>query len=150
MMPQAAGLALGAATRRAGIVVAVAKIEVKGRFARRPSPAGRATYVPAAGGRQWIDVAGWMAGDLPDTLQDPCFVPPQEAGDRWRLTHVHGTGEFVAAGVVLFEPAPTLLGPLTAPFALKAGERRAARVLLSLLRLPGGARLLRAWHARRG
>ncbi len=149
-MPQAGGPALGVAACRAGIVGAVARIEVKGRFERRPSPAGRATYVPAGGGTQWIDVAGWLAGDLPETLQDPCFVPPQEEGGRWQLTHAGGAGEFVAAGVVLFESAPRILQPLAAPFALKPGERRAARVLLAMLRLPGGARLLRAWHARRG
>ncbi len=45
---------------------------------------------------------------------------------------------------------PSLFRELHRPFALGAGERVAARCLLALLRLPGGARLLRAWHARRG
>jgi hypothetical protein len=44
---------------------------------------------------------------------------------------------------------PDLYAELHRPFELRAGERMAARVLLALLRLPGGARLLRAWHAKR-
>jgi hypothetical protein len=48
------------------------------------------------------------------------------------------------------ETRPSLFEELHRPFALGAGERLAARGLLALLRLPGGAKLLRAWHARRG
>jgi hypothetical protein len=35
-------------------------------------------------------------------------------------------------------------------FALSRADRLAVRVLLGLLRLPGGSRLLRLWHSRRG
>jgi len=42
-----------------------------------------------------------------------------------------------------------LFAELHRPFALGRGERLAARALLVLLRLPGGAGLLRRWHARR-
>ena len=45
---------------------------------------------------------------------------------------------------------PELYAELHRPFALGRGERLAARVLLALLRLPGGAGLLRRWHANRG
>ena len=45
---------------------------------------------------------------------------------------------------------PDLYADLHRPFALGRGERLAVRVLLALLRLPGGAGLLRRWHARRG
>jgi hypothetical protein len=45
---------------------------------------------------------------------------------------------------------PELFATLHQPFALGRGERMAARVLLALLRLPGGASLLLRWHARRG
>jgi hypothetical protein len=48
------------------------------------------------------------------------------------------------------EMRPSLFAELHRPFALRAGEKLAARCLLALLRLPGGAKLLRAWHARRG
>ena len=44
---------------------------------------------------------------------------------------------------------PDLYAELHRPFALSRGERLAARILLALLRLPGGAGLLRRWHARR-
>jgi hypothetical protein len=44
---------------------------------------------------------------------------------------------------------PDLYAELHRPFALGRGERLAARVLFALLRLPGGARLLRRWHANR-
>jgi hypothetical protein len=57
---------------------------------------------------------------------------------------VHG-----ARGVDRISMRPSLYRDLHEPFALKAGERLAARCLLALLRLPGGAKLLRAWHARR-
>jgi hypothetical protein len=127
----------------------VARIEAKGRFDRQVSAPGRAIFLAADGSGRWVEVAGWLAGDLPESLQDPCFEPPEGDGSRWRLALGPVAFEFVAAGVALIEPAPRLLEPLGAPFALKAGERRAARVLLALLRLPGGPRLLRAWHARR-
>ncbi len=45
---------------------------------------------------------------------------------------------------------PELFAKLHRPFALGRGERLAARFLLALLRLPGGAGLLRRWHTRRG
>jgi hypothetical protein len=44
---------------------------------------------------------------------------------------------------------PDLFQELHQPFALSRGERLAVRVLLLLLRLPGGAVLLRRWHAGR-
>ena len=55
-----------------------------------------------------------------------------------------------AHGVDRIEMRPSLFDGLHRPFALGPGERIAARCLLALLRLPGGAKLLRAWHARRG
>ena len=45
---------------------------------------------------------------------------------------------------------PSLFFALHRPFTLGRGERIAARFLLALLRLPGGTKLLLAWHARRG
>ena len=47
------------------------------------------------------------------------------------------------------EPHPELYAPILARFAPTPAERRVALLLLSLLRLPGVTRLLRAWHARR-
>ena len=53
-------------------------------------------------------------------------------------------------GTDRFTMRPSLLDGLHRPFRLGRGERMVARCLLALLRLPGGTRLLRAWHARRG
>ena len=47
------------------------------------------------------------------------------------------------------EPHPELYAELLARFAPTPAERRVAFLLLALLRVPGVARLLRAWHARR-
>jgi hypothetical protein len=44
---------------------------------------------------------------------------------------------------------PDLYAELHRPFSLGRGERLVARILLALLRLPGGAGVLRRWHARR-
>jgi hypothetical protein len=149
MMPDAAGPARAVPAARAGIVRAVTNIEAKGRFRRLPSPAGRVLYGADPPATSWIDVSGWVGGDLPAVLEDPRFGAEGAGSGRWRLEQAGGGVDFLAAGVTLFEPRPELLAPLGAPFALKPGERRAARLLLALLRVPGGARLLRAWHARR-
>jgi hypothetical protein len=148
-MPHPGPRVQGGGIGRAAIVRVVAKIEAKGRFERQPSAAGRAVFASAEPGGPWIDVTGWVAGDLPDALLDPAFDAQGAAPGRWQLHQAGEVAEIVAAGVTLIEPRPRLLNTLGAPFALKPAERRAARVLLALLRLPGGPRLLRAWHARR-
>lgn len=53
------------------------------------------------------------------------------------------------SGCQVLEAAPALLEPLVQPFALGPLSRRIALILLTLLRLPGGSALLRAWHERR-
>jgi hypothetical protein len=70
-----------------------------------------------------------------------------------RRTEPNGDAELVVHGARTVDHValrPSLFHELHRPFALGAGERIAMRGLLVLLRLPGGARLLRAWHARRG
>jgi len=47
------------------------------------------------------------------------------------------------------EPHPELYAAILARFAPTPLERRVALTLLALLRVPGVARLLRAWHALR-
>lgn len=67
-------------------------------------------------------------------------------------TEANGDAELVVHGARAVDRIalrPSLFHELHRPFALGAGERLAARWLLALLRLPGGAKLLRAWHARR-
>ena len=81
---------------------------------------------------------------------------PERSGSATRIVlHAVGNGDadlevHGAQSVDHIELRPSLFSDLHRPFALGAGERFAARCLLALLRLPGGAKLLRAWHARRG
>ena len=70
-----------------------------------------------------------------------------------RRTEPNGDAELVVQGARTVDHValrPSLFRELHRPFALGGGERIAVRGLLALLRLPGGAKLLRAWHARRG
>jgi hypothetical protein len=48
------------------------------------------------------------------------------------------------------EPRAGLFDAQLSRFQPSPGERRTGRWLLRLLRLPGSATLIRAWHARRG
>ena len=71
------------------------------------------------------------------------------AASSWNLACAEGSFAFEARAVEHQEPRPELFDALLAPHALKPRERLAARCLLWLMRWPGGAGLLRAWHARR-
>ena len=81
---------------------------------------------------------------LPDRSGSATRVVLHVVGKRDADLEVHG-----AQAVDRIELRPSLFDDLHRPFELGAGERLAARCLLALLRLPGGAKLLRAWHARR-
>lgn len=70
-------------------------------------------------------------------------------GGRWLLRCCEGTFEFGARGVQHLEQRPSLYEPMHRPFALSRVDRLAIRLLLALLRMPGGTRLLRHWHSRR-
>jgi hypothetical protein len=126
-------------------------ITAHGRFARDPGAAtpGQQVFRASSGG-DCVVVAGWRQGELPEELVDPRFE--RQGGlraDGWSLATAGSSFEFEATEVTLLEPRPQLLAPLVAPFSLRPRDRRVLRVLLWLLRLPGGARVLRAWHARR-
>ncbi len=84
----------------------------------------------------------------PTRVHDP-RVEPTGPG-RWRLSCREGEFELRAAGLEWLDPRPQLFQELLAGHALRTRDRVVARGLLLLLGLPGGARLLRAWHARRG
>jgi hypothetical protein len=99
---------------------------------------------PAAG---FVVVSGYDGPALPSRLVAAVLEP---VGPRaWRLSTDEGAVEFRARGMEVLAPQPALFDKLLAPFALKPRDRRLVRVLLKLLRLPGGAWLLRRWHARR-
>jgi hypothetical protein len=61
----------------------------------------------------------------------------------------HLTMQTDASAELRIEERPDLFDELHRPFALGRSERLVARLLLALLRLPGGAGLLRRWHAGR-
>jgi hypothetical protein len=98
-------------------------------------------------GADLVVVAGYRGAEPPETLTE---ARVEALGtDSWRLSSREGSVEFTARAVDAIEVRPGLFRELHRPFALSAPDRLAARVLLALLRLPGGARLLRRWHANR-
>ena len=102
--------------------------------------------------RRTLVVARYEGPELPATLTGPAVESIGEAGrmpPTWRITSAEGRYEFRAQAVELLEECPTLYEPLHRSFRLSGADRLAVRVLLWLLRLPGGAALLRRWHAHR-
>lgn len=98
----------------------------------------------------WLVISGFQGPELPAQLTDPAIDPAPDAAGAWHLRCVEGKFPFRARAVDRLVTRPALFTPLHRPFALSGTDRLAVRVLLWLLRLPGGARLLRQWHARRG
>jgi len=97
-----------------------------------------------------IAASGYQGPSLPDTMTNPVLHRQEGAGPRsCRLETDQGHFEFESATVERIETRPALYAVLHRPFALSATDRLAVRVLLMLLRLPGGAGLLRRWHASR-
>ena len=68
---------------------------------------------------------------------------------RWRLEVAGASHHVEARALRIHEARPLLFSSSLQRFALSAHERRVGLVLVRLLRLPGAARLLRWWHARR-
>jgi hypothetical protein len=101
---------------------------------------------------RYLVIARYQGPELPSTLTDPVVDSIGTAGSRdsgWRLDCAEGRFDFRAPAVDWLEECPGLYQPLHRPFSLKASDRVAVRILLWLLRLPGGARWLRNWHAHR-
>lgn len=124
------------------------------RIVERGGPGGRLVLRNESAGRATsIVVAGFRGTSLPGALTDPGIAARADGGSvpgHWRLTSREGVFDFEARTVDRVEEQPSLYHPLHRRFALTARDRFAARALLLALRLPGGARLLRNWHARRG
>jgi hypothetical protein len=81
-------------------------------------------------------------------LTHPVLQQREGAGQHsWQLSSDQGQFEFESAAVERIEARPALYASLHRPFALSASDQLALRFLLALLRLPGGAGLLRRWHA---
>ncbi len=68
---------------------------------------------------------------------------------RYRLSSRNGSVDFDAERIEHQAFLPTLFDELHRPFGLRERDRLVVRILLVLLRLPGGGRLLRLWHASR-
>jgi hypothetical protein len=118
------------------------------RVIERAGPARRVVLrADAAGGADLWVLGGFEGRDLPAALGRARLGPL--GGDRYRIASGQGNFDFSARAVDRIEMRPILFEALHRPFALGVGDRLAARALLALLRMPGGAKLLRLWHARR-
>ena len=93
-----------------------------------------------------IVIARFRGTPLPERMTR---LELQPAGDAWRLTCAEGVFDFHAHAVDHIELRPDVYTPMHARFALSAADRVAVRLLLWLLRFPGGARVLRWWQDRR-
>lgn len=123
------------------------------RVVERGGPGGRVLLRGGSGDRtSHLVVAGFRGVDWPELLTNAVVETRGGAAGNagsWRLSSDQGHFDFEASAVDRLETRPGLYESLHRPFALTAGNRLAVRVLLALLRLPGGARLLRRWHSRR-
>lgn len=99
---------------------------------------------------QWLVISGFQGPELPAQVTNPVIDPAPDAAGAWHLRCAEGEFQFRARAIDRLATRPALFTPLHRSFALSGADRLAVRVLLWLLRLPGGARLLRHWHARRG
>lgn len=118
------------------------------RVVERAGPARRVVLrADAPGGADLWVAAGYEGPELPAALGG-AVLEARSAG-RYRIASTQGEFDFAARAVDRIAMRPSLFDALHRPFTLGTRERLAARALLALLRLPGGARLLRLWHARR-
>jgi hypothetical protein len=102
--------------------------------------------------RRFLDIARYQGPELPAALTDPVVETlgdPDRAPRSWCIRCAEGRFEFRALAVEQIEECQALYEPLHRPFRLSRSDRLAVRILLWLLRLPGGAALLRRWHAHR-
>lgn len=97
-----------------------------------------------ADGADLIVIAGYDGPVLPDALTGPAIA--STGGDRWRITAAEGAFDFAARGLDRIALRPSLFEPMHARFALSRADRIAVRVLLRMLRFPGGTRILRWWQ----
>jgi hypothetical protein len=129
----------------------MAAINAEGVYRTGKTGAGALVILPAAGpaGGLRMTLATYAGEPLPGEIHDPRLERLGAPG-RWRLICREGSYEFTTDGVEIHRAMPGLFDDLLARHGLRARDRTMVRCLLRLLGLPGGARLLRAWHARRG
>ncbi len=116
----------------------------------RAGPGGRVVLRQDPGdGTRLLVMSAYRGPALPAAVANPRIESGGGHG-IWRLIGDHGCITFHASAVDVIETRPALYESLHRRFTLAPRDRLALRVLLALLRLPGGARLLRRWQARRG
>lgn len=121
------------------------------RIVERFGPAGRLVLKQEASDTvRCIVIAAFRGPELPSRLTNPIVEPASGSMGAWRLTCAEGEFHFQARAVDRLSEHPELFAPMHRPFELSGTDRVAVRMLLWLLRLPGGAHWLRRWHARRG
>lgn len=98
-------------------------------------------------GARLIVCSGYEGPELPAAVTDPEIDGGE--GGRWQLRSAEVAFEFRARAVERIEERPALYEPMHRQFALSGSDRLALRLLLALLRLPGGTWLLRRWQSRR-
>lgn len=121
--------------------------------ALRPADPGR-TLLLVPEGDEAAETFVFSEGDcaaIPDTVHGLRVEQVGPVGDRlrWELACDEGRFEVQGRGVEILSSRPQLFDDLLAPYALRRRDRRVVAWLLGLLRLRGGAWLLRAWHSRR-
>ena len=123
------------------------------RVVERRGPAGRRLLRRPLDDRVvYLVIAGYAGPELPEVLTNATVRADDHSVDSegaWRITSNEGTFNFRSRALDRVEECPVLYEPMHRKFALAMTDRMALRVLLGLLRLPGGARLLRLWHSRR-
>jgi len=118
------------------------------RLVERAGPGRRVQWRAGNGESSAAIVASGYSGREPPLELTQPRLDVRRDGD-WRIEARETSFDFSARAVDAIDMQPGLFSSLHRPFALKTRERLAARILLALLRLPGGARLLRSWHAKR-
>ena len=129
----------------------MAVFNAKGSYLNARTGAGARVLLPTGETRaapRWF-LSGCAGDPLPAAIHDPRLESLDSPG-RWRLDCLEGSFEFTARAVEVQEALPSLFDEMLAPYALRNRDKRVVRWLLRLVRLPGGARLLRSWQARRG
>ena len=94
-----------------------------------------------------IVISGYRGNALPERITQPELT--QGGDDHWRLNCAEGVFEFQARGIDRLTLRPGLYEPMHARFKLSGADRIAIRVLLRMLRFPGGMRVLRWWESLR-
>lgn len=96
--------------------------------------------------RSRIVAWGYRGPALPSSIVDGHL---ERSAAGYRLSWGSGDATFTASSVDRQLSLPELFAPLHTSFQLRGRDRWIVRLLVGLLRLPGGERLLRAWHTRR-